>query len=92
MEPIEHYSYQEFVKDIDLITEQIRDDKWKPDYIVGVVRGGSIPAVFLSHRLNVPVVMLQWSERNYTEMNHNACDVNFWIPKEIAIPITNNNF
>ena len=31
---------------------------WRPDMIVGLVRGGSVPAVHMSHALKVPCMML----------------------------------
>lgn len=38
--------------------------KLHPDLLVGVVRGGAIPAVHLSHQLSVPVTMLEWQTRD----------------------------
>ena len=45
--------------------------KIRPDLIVGVTRGGLLPAVHLSHALSVPMVTLQWSTRDdpTTELN-----------------------
>tara|TARA_R110002074_G_scaffold53618_3_gene134416 strand:+ start:3348 stop:3902 length:555 start_codon:yes stop_codon:yes gene_type:complete len=34
------------------IVRQIYADNWRPEYIVGITRGGLIPAVMLSHYLN----------------------------------------
>ena len=83
MSRVEKYSYVEFCSDIDLITEQIKNDKdWQPDYIVGLVRGGAIPAVFLSHKLDVPVIMIHWSERDNKELN-NIYNTHEWIAQEI---------
>ena len=36
-----------------------------PDYVVGILRGGMIPAIMLSHKLNVPIIPLQWSLRDH---------------------------
>ena len=41
---------------IDTILQQIKKSEWMPDLIVGITRGGLIPAVYLSHRLDVPLV------------------------------------
>jgi hypoxanthine phosphoribosyltransferase len=30
-------------------------DKWRPDYIVGITRGGLVPAVLLSHMVDIPM-------------------------------------
>jgi xanthine phosphoribosyltransferase len=39
-------------------------DNWRPDYIVGVTRGGAIPAVILSHLLDIPMRPLEVSLRD----------------------------
>ena len=45
--------------------------KMKPDMIVGITRGGLLPAVHLSHALNVPMETLHWRTRDnpLTEYN-----------------------
>lgn len=45
------------------ICRQIAVSDWKPDYVVGIVRGGAIPAVMVSHYFNVPCWMLKVSLR-----------------------------
>jgi xanthine phosphoribosyltransferase len=37
---------------------------WQPDYIVGLTRGGLIPAVMISHYLNIPMYPLSVSLRD----------------------------
>lgn len=46
-----------------IIRELSRDD-WRPDYIVGITRGGLIPATMLSHYLDVPMHTLNISFRD----------------------------
>lgn len=46
------------------IARQIAKDQWRPDYIVGISRGGLIPATLLSHYLDVPMKPLQVSLRD----------------------------
>lgn len=46
------------------ICRQISKSNWKPDYIVGISRGGLVPAVMLSHYLDVPMKPLQVSLRD----------------------------
>lgn len=46
------------------IARQINNDQWRPDYIVGISRGGLVPATLLSHYLNVPMKPLQVSLRD----------------------------
>jgi hypoxanthine phosphoribosyltransferase len=50
-----------------LLLKLVRDIKlsnWKPDYIVGITRGGLTPSVYLSHWLNVPMHTLNISLRD----------------------------
>lgn len=46
------------------IIRSMNDDDWKPDYIVGLTRGGLVPAIMLSHYLNVPMQTLNVSLRD----------------------------
>jgi xanthine phosphoribosyltransferase len=46
------------------ICREIAADDWKPDYIVGLTRGGLLPAVMISHYLNVPMQSLDVSLRD----------------------------
>jgi len=38
--------------------------KMRPDLIVGIARGGLLPALHLSHALDVPLECMQWSTRD----------------------------
>lgn len=46
----------------------------KPDMIVGIVRGGVVPALHLSHGLEVPMETVTWQTRdsNRQEINENV--------------------
>ena len=46
------------------IARQLQKDNWRPDYIVGLTRGGLIPAVMLSQFLEVPCETLKVSLRD----------------------------
>jgi hypoxanthine phosphoribosyltransferase len=59
------YTYNNLVTDCDTIVEKIKLSGWFPDYIVGVTRGGLIPAVCLSHKLGLPLETVQWSTRDF---------------------------
>jgi hypoxanthine phosphoribosyltransferase len=52
---------------------------YKPDYIVGINRGGIIPAVMLSHILEVPMYTLKVTLRDGVEED---CDHNLWMSEE----------
>ena len=60
---------------------------WKPDYIVGVVRGGLTPALLLSHYLNVPMHTLNVSLRDNEEG-----ESNLWMAEDALGPNSRNRF
>jgi len=66
---VEHY-----VQDI---LRQIALDRFKPDYVVGITRGGLTPAVMISHYLNVPMETLKVSLRDDSE-----CETNCWMAED----------
>lgn len=70
-----YYSHAHFSKDIDDLVHQIAGSGKEYDYIVGVVRGGAIPAVCLSHRLNLPMRTVSWSTFHKDQMRECAMDI-----------------
>ena len=46
------------------IIREMSKDNWIPDYIVGITRGGLVPATMLSHYLDVPMHTLNISFRD----------------------------
>ena len=46
------------------IARQVVASHWRPDYIVGITRGGAIPAVMLSQFFDIPMRPLQVSLRD----------------------------
>jgi len=46
------------------LARQMRQDQWQPDYIVGIGRGGLIPATLLSHYMDTPMKTLDVSLRD----------------------------
>jgi hypoxanthine phosphoribosyltransferase len=61
------YSWQDFDADIEDLVDQINYRLWIPDYIVGVKRGGLIPAIKLSHYFNKPLIMMSCQLRDSTD-------------------------
>lgn len=74
------YSYSEFSAGVDSIANAVKSSGWTPDYIVGIVRGGCVPAVYLSHKLKVPLVTVAWSTRDTSIYGKES---NCWIPEDI---------
>ena len=64
---------QRYLTDLDIksyildIVKQIYADNWRPDYVVGITRGGLVPAVMFSHFLNVKMHTLDVRLRDGNE-------------------------
>ena len=59
--------YDIAIKDV---IKKIQDSKFKPDIILGVMRGGLTPAIYASHLLGkVPVYSIRASEREWEEFH-----------------------
>jgi len=54
------------------IARQLQQDNWRPDYIVGITRGGAIPAVLISQYLDVPMNALKVSLRDSSDTESNT--------------------
>jgi len=54
------------------IVSQMYSDEWRPDYIVGVTRGGLIPAVMMSHYTGIKMHTLDVRLRDGDEHESNA--------------------
>lgn len=70
-----YYSYTDFIDDADRLANEIAISGKKYDYIVGIVRGGAIPAVYLSHRLGIPMRTVSWSTFHGDQMRECALDI-----------------
>ena len=60
------------------IIRDLRQDGFEPDYIVGLTRGGLVPAVMLSHYLDVPMHSLKVSLRDDIE----GTESNLWMAED----------
>ena len=59
-----YYSWQDVEKMCISIVNQMYKDAWRPDYIVGITRGGNIPATILSNMLDIRCEALKVSLRD----------------------------
>jgi len=64
-ESVTFLNVQNYILDI---STQIGADQYHPDLIVGIARGGLVPAVMLSHYFNIPMCSLQFSTRHDFDM------------------------
>lgn len=51
------YSWDDFKSDIKAIVAQISQSGWMPDFVVGVKRGGLVPATLISHYMGIPLLV-----------------------------------
>lgn len=58
------YTYDQMIQGVNYISRQMSQENWRPDYVVGLLRGGIIPAVHLSHWWDIPLIALPWSTRD----------------------------
>jgi len=71
----------DYKKTLGLISDlcrQITISDWKPDYIVGISRGGLMPAVYMSHYFNLPMHTLKVTLRHESE----DTESNLWMAEE----------
>ena len=59
-----YYSWQDVQGACLDIARQLNNSNWRPDYIVGITRGGLVPAVLLSQYLEIPMQSLDVSLRD----------------------------
>jgi uncharacterized protein len=61
-EPVLSYiPYEQFLADVEAVAKQIEADDWRPDFLVGIGRGGLVPAAYLSHRTAMAMLSVDHS-------------------------------
>ena len=60
------------------IVSQMYKDKWTPDYIVGITRGGNVPATIISNMLGIRCEALKVSLRD----DDSECEHNWWMAED----------
>lgn len=61
------YAYYDYTIDISSIIGQIQKSGKKYDLVVGIQKGGLIPAVHIANVLDIPFASLQWSTKGVRE-------------------------
>lgn len=51
----------EFLTAVHYVAARIRESGWAPDFVIGVGRGGLVPAVYLSHATSIPMLSIDHS-------------------------------
>lgn len=64
-----YISYGQFLADVEALAAKLKSDHWQPDFLVGIGRGGLVPAAYLSHRTEKPMLSVDLSsgERRFAE-------------------------
>lgn len=70
-------SWEEFQGLVGSICRKIANDNWRPDYVVGITRGGLLPAVMISQYFGIPCETLKVSLRDGGE-----CESNCWMAED----------
>lgn len=73
-----YYDYIHINEWINKIVFQMYKDDWRPDYIVGLTRGGLIPAVIMSNSTGIPMETLKVSLRD----SENGPESNLWMSED----------
>jgi hypoxanthine phosphoribosyltransferase len=66
-----YYTWQDVERQTQEILRQLQRDAWMPDYVVGLTRGGLVPANLISQYLEVPMECLKVSLRDGNEPESN---------------------
>jgi hypoxanthine phosphoribosyltransferase len=53
----------DFVAMVQKLSQLIARGAWQPDFIVGIGRGGLVPAVYISHLLQIPMLSIDHSSK-----------------------------
>ena len=60
-----HIGYDRFLADVGAIATQVGQQDWRPDFIVGIGRGGLVPSTYLSHQAGIPLLSVDHSSKVY---------------------------
>jgi hypoxanthine phosphoribosyltransferase len=70
-------TWEMMMSQVQEILRQLQHSQWTPDYVVGLTRGGLVPANLVSQYLAVPMETLKVSLRDGED-----CESNFWMPED----------
>lgn len=53
----------DFLAAVRSVADKVARADWTPDFVVGIGRGGLVPAVYISHQLDVPMLSVDHSSK-----------------------------
>jgi xanthine phosphoribosyltransferase len=62
------------------IIREMQNDNWRPDYVVGLTRGGLVPANMISQYMSIPMNTLKVSLRDAS--SDDECESNLWMAED----------
>jgi len=74
------YTWKDVETAANAIMSDLVADRWRPDYIVGITRGGLPLALLLSHRLDVRLETLKVKLRDREPGE--SCEINCWMAED----------
>lgn len=74
-----YVSWNDVQRQVQELVRQMWLDQWTPDYVVGITRGGLVPANLISQYLDCRMETLQVRLR---DGNAEDCESNLWMPEE----------
>ena len=60
---LSYIAYEAFLHDLEALARAIGSESWRPDFLVGIGRGGLVPAAYLSHRIDIPMLSVDHSSK-----------------------------
>ena len=73
-----YYTWSDVESQTQEILRQIALSDWRPDYVIGLTRGGLVPANLISQYLEVPMECLKVSLRD----DGNQPEHNLWMAED----------
>ena len=78
-----HYYSWTDIEDMCLsIVNQMYKDQWRPDYIVGITRGGNVPATIISNMTGIRCEAIKVSLRDDSKL-----EINTWMAEDALGPL-----
>jgi len=74
---VQMYTYDDIKGLVNDLIRQMNRDNWRPDYVVGLTRGGLLPGAMISHYLNIPMHTLKVCLRDNVDTESNC-----WMAEE----------
>jgi hypoxanthine phosphoribosyltransferase len=60
---LRHIGHADLLSYVEALAQAIEADAWHPDFLVGIGRGGLVPATYLSHRTDIPMLSVDQSSK-----------------------------